>query len=222
MRTTIARKLLFTVAAFGLVTAAHANNIAIFNTGVDSSGIPLPDGTIGDSHYALVGVPSGTTTLAVRTSAGGYPIPPWLGDDSLSAWIGPNGDQVLTGPTGNYDYQTTFDLTGLDPTTAVLNGLWASDDHGTDILINGVSTGFFNGGGFGSFDPFTITGGFVAGINTLDFLTNNITGPTSLRTEITGSASPSPEPSSLWLLGAGLLGLGSIRRRRLKTFLGLK
>lgn len=62
---------------------------SLFNTGVDASMTPLPDGTIGDPHYSLVSVPGGTTDILVRTSAGGYPIPPYFGDDSSSAWIGP-------------------------------------------------------------------------------------------------------------------------------------
>jgi hypothetical protein len=217
MKITVARKLLVAVAAIGLATVAHANSVAVFNTGVDGSGIPLADATVGDPHYVLVGLPGGTSTLAVRTLAGGFPIPPWVGDDALSAWIGPDSDTVLDGPIGNYDYQTTFDLTGLDPTTAVLAGQWAVDNAGLDILINGVSTGQFTTDGFNSLTPFSINGGFLAGVNTLDFIVNNQGGPTGLRAEISGDASPSPEPASLLMLGVGLIGLGSIRRRVTKS-----
>src|SRR5205809_239699 len=64
----------------------------LFNTGVDACGNPLADGTIGDPHYELIAVPSGTTDIRVRTLAGGYPVPPYIPDNPDSAWIGPNGD----------------------------------------------------------------------------------------------------------------------------------
>lgn len=73
---------------------------SLFNTGVDASMTPLPDGTIGDPHYSLISVPDGTTDILVRTSAGGYPIPPYFGDNSSSTWIGPDNDQSLSGPVG--------------------------------------------------------------------------------------------------------------------------
>jgi hypothetical protein len=201
---------------FALVGLAQADPITIYDTGVDASGTPLADGTVGDPFYSLVSVPDGsTTTIFTRTSAGGYPIGPWLGDDSSSAWIGPDNDSSADGPSGDYDYQTTFDLTGLDPTTAILTGQWSTDDAGVDILINGQSTGL-TAGGFSSWTPFVIDSGFVAGVNTLDFIVDNGSGPTGLRVEMTGTADPTtvPEPASLPLLCAGLTALKMYRRQR--------
>lgn len=46
----------------------------------------------------------------------------------------------MAGPTKvTRTFRTTFDLTGLDPTTAVINGLWGVDVFGEDMLLNGVS-----------------------------------------------------------------------------------
>lgn len=95
-----------TVLAFallGITSVARADSITIFNTGVDASGSPLPDGTVGDPHYTLVSEPGGTSVLRVRTSTGGYPIVPsvWV-DDALSAWIGPNNDVSVQGPIGTF------------------------------------------------------------------------------------------------------------------------
>ena len=197
----------------GLAGGAHAASVTIFNTGVDSTGTPLPDGTVGDPNYVLTSVPGGSTTdIMVLTSAGGFPIGPWLGDDAISAWIGPNNDSEADGPVGLYDYQTTFDLAGVDPTTASLVGQWATDNEGVDILINGVSTGN-TAGGFSSWYSFDISSGFVSGVNTLDFIVNNDGGPTGLRVELSGTADATPEPAPSLMLAIGLAGLGVLKRR---------
>jgi hypothetical protein len=216
--------ILAAVALFsGGVRQAQAGPIAgLYNTGVDASGNPLPDSTVGDPHYALVSVPGGSTTqLLVRGAAGGYPIPPYVGDDSLSAWIGPNNDHSLNGPNGVYDYRTTFSLAGLNAATASITGGWSTDNGGLQILLNGVDTGnpptAFDQYAHG-FAPFTISGGFLAGVNTLDFIVNNDGGPTALRVEMTGTARPgdAPEPTTLTLLGIGLAGIVSCQWRRRK------
>lgn len=201
----------------GSVATVEAAPILIYNTGVNAAGTPQANGSP-ELHYSLLSVPSGTTAVRVATSANGFPIPPWIGDDSVSAWIGPASDSVLDGPTGTYDYRLTFDLTGFIPSTASLAGSTASDNSLLDIHLNGGSTGNTDPG-FTAFTPFSISSGFTAGINTLDFLVSNGGGPTGLRVEFSSAtASPAvsgvPEPATLALVGAGLSGLGAIRRRR--------
>jgi hypothetical protein len=115
-----------------------------------------------------------------------------------------------------------FDLTGLDPSTAVITGSWASDNgakmyFNDEHKYNPVSTS----SGYASLTGFTIDRGFVAGINWLLFeVTNDPWGPdpfinpTGLLVNITSAtAEPVPEPSTLLLLGAGLAGFGFMRRR---------
>jgi hypothetical protein len=71
-----------------------------------------------------------------------------------------------------------------------LVGIWATDDTGVDILLNGTSTGL-SSAGFSSFTPFSITNGFVTGLNTLTFKVDNAgtsPNPSGLRVEVTGLA----------------------------------
>lgn len=206
------------VATLILAGSAYAGPILIFNTGVNGSGTPLSNGTIGDSHYTLITVPSGSTDIRVLTSVGGFPIPPWLADNAVSTWIGPNNTEDAFGPAGSFIYRTTFTLSGFNPATASLVGQWAADDLGTNILLNGNSTGNLSGG-FASWSAFTISSGFVAGVNTLDFVVSNTRadGPTGLRVEVAGTAREDPtgvpEPASFLLLGAGLAAFVIFRRR---------
>lgn len=189
----------------------------LFSTGVGVSGTPLSNNAA-ELHYSLFSVPAGSaTSLRVATAANGFPIPPWLGDNGTSAWIGPNSNSSLDGPTGDYTYRTTFSLEGFIVSSASIAGRWAVDNTGIDILLNGVSTGISNTDGFSAFRTFSLSSGFVNGLNTIDFVINNAGGPTGLRTELAGTATASvlvPEPASLMIVGGTLLGFGLIRRRQ--------
>ena len=160
----------------------------LFSTGTDSAGTPLgqnePDG-----HYTLVAPSPVTGTPLAATSAGGYPIPPWMADNTASTWITPVAGTVCA--PGDYFYRTTFDLTGRNLASASITGEWATDDTGVDILLNGVSTGVSSSSGFSSWASFQLTNGFVSGLNTLTFRVNNAglsPNPSGFRAEVTGVA----------------------------------
>jgi hypothetical protein len=201
------------------MTAAFADPITLFNTGVDNSNAPLAAGAP-DPHYTILASPYGPMTPVVVDDSG-YPFPPWVANDGDSKWIGrvSSGDSGVL--AGDYLYRTTFNLTGLLPSTGMISGKWSTDNNGLDILINGISTGHTTGvADFGSLHTFAITSGFAAGVNTLDFVLHDGTpgapgGKTGLRVdEIHGSASAVPEPCSLALLAMGGTPLLRLLRRR--------
>ena len=210
--------LLGAAAVLGTAVASNATPItSLFNTGVDASGVAKANLTP-ESHYALTSAPANAAAgLRVATAANGFPIPPWLGDNATSAWIGPDsgGQLDLDGPVGNYTYRTTFNLTGLIPSTASIAGQWSVDNAGIGIVLNGVPFSS-TAANFQNFYAFNLSTGFVDGLNTLDFIAHNDGGPTGLRVAMTGNADTVsvPEPVSLSLLGSGLCAAGLFRRKR--------
>jgi hypothetical protein len=160
------------------VQAQSTVPVSIFGTGVDLHGNYLFGGNV-DPHYTLI---SSADSLFPGPNA--YAVtslwPTWV---SVGGWIAPNASTVFSpyNAPGNYTYRTTFSLEGVDLTSVSLSGLWASDNAGVDILLNGQSTG--NSIPFGTdpifsysqLSPFTISTGFINGTNTLDFVVNNAT-----------------------------------------------
>src|SRR5450755_887859 len=58
----------------------------------------------------------------------------WLANGPNSAWIAPKIDNAAG---GYYFYQTTFTIpTGYDPSTAVISGMFTSDNEGIAIFVN--------------------------------------------------------------------------------------
>lgn len=192
-----------------LTGSAGAASITIYGTGQTNSGSGQSD-----PNYQLLSAPAGVTS----------PGPAYTG--SYSAWISaPPGfywdnpfNPLSYGPYGRYDYQTTFDLTGLVPGTAVLTGISGCDDGGS-IWLNGVQVATM--GSIAAFTPFTITNGlngssFLPGVNTLDFIIDNTldNSPTGLMVAISGTANPVPEPGSMALLSSGVVvALGGLGRK---------
>ncbi len=228
MKTLIRKTALFLSVAVLLpffVPTAAAATIPIpglFNTGVLDDKTIASAGSV-DLHYALVSSADanfpGPNAIVADPIATGY----WLANSSISRWIAPAVNQgypsgAANHAAGSYTYRLSFDLTGLDPGTALISGGWAADNSGTAILLNGVSTGNFVNS-YSSLKPFTLGSGFVAGINTLDFVVNNLpaggANPTGLRVEfLSAMATPVPVPAAAWLFGSGLVGLFRFARRR--------
>lgn len=175
----------------------------LFNTGVGPTGTPLATGAV-DPHYTLIqsADPASPGPAAIVVNDALFPIVtgPWLASSAQSKWIAPKADQSGGSAAGDYTYRLTFDLTGLEPSTAVITGRWTSDNAGTALLINGASTGITYDGNFAAFSGvWTINSGFVEGLNTLDFQINNASAaanPTAFRAEVSGTAELQPPPGT--------------------------
>ena len=161
----------------------------IFGTGVDNNGGLLANSAV-DPHYTLTASidPNHPGPDAFVVIDGQFPIPPWVASGPKSKWIAPLADQSVGVAEGDYTFTTSFDLTGYDPAHVSLMGQWAVDNLGTDILVNGTSTGITSPG-FATFTPFTLSSGLTAGVNTLDFKMNNLPAtpnPAGLRVDLRG------------------------------------
>ena len=189
--------------------------ITLFNTGVGTGGNLVPDGGV-DPHYTLSTSPD--PLFPGPSAYAGHIGALWTANTSISKWIGPDPSFEWVA-SGDYVYHTTFELpNSFDPKkdTASITGWWSSDNTGVDILINGKSTGnFIPFGEWGVSDswrtlhPLSITTGFEKGDNTLDFVVWNEGAYSGLHVQMTGfyDLKPIPEPSTLGLVGIGILGL---------------
>jgi thrombospondin motif-containing protein 9 len=186
-----ARRALLGLGALLMSTAAWADPIpGLYNTGLNAAGQRIEPNGVSDAHYYV----NGRAAVTYRNPAY-YPM-----DDSQ--WIGENGDGSYSTPmvdgAATVYYTTSFDLTGLDPTTARITGTWGADNAGA-MFINGVRVET-PGPGFGWSTAFSITSGFKEGLNTLTFAITDYGPPAAfIVSGISGTASRSMPPT--WSAG---------------------
>ncbi|HEX5176436.1 MAG TPA: hypothetical protein VFV83_05365 [Chthoniobacteraceae bacterium] len=203
--------------------ANHAAITGLVNTGAAvHDGPSLPHGS-DVPVWTLTSSPAGIIPIKVHTSAGAFPIPPWVSDNNSSAWIGPD-DADINGLPGDYEYSIAFDLTGFDLDSVVIRGMWATDNGGIGIFLNGVDTGNLPSPSFTDMTLFSLSVDegeiFNPGLNTLSFRFNNagdVINPTGFRAEFLTATGIQiiPEPGSLLFLTA--TGLACMSRARFRA-----
>jgi len=164
----------------------------VYGTGQNNDFTLATQGTT-DQHYTIISSPSSSTPklpFVAQSFPGIY-----IHDRSDSQWLGPEPIISENDAAGKWYYETSFSLAGLDPSTAILNGVVAADNSVT-IFLNGVATPFACTVDtcFEFLTPFSLTGPFVACTNTLGFLVNNEGEYTALLVGINGTANPASIP----------------------------
>ncbi len=199
---------IFSVPDIGAFEYQNQAPFKLYDTGVDNAGNLLPYNTP-DTHWTIT---NPANTVSVPSSGRLYS--PWVAEVTTAGdstgWVSPNATDLAAFPgffpaPGHIrSYKTTFDLTGYEPTTAFIKLRWAMDDVTTGILLNGVMVPGSTVAllGFSGWNPITISSGFRAGINTLEFLVGNVDSGAGMIVDFTDYGA---QPCGNWVAGRDLI-----------------
>lgn len=205
--------------AAGLAVPAAAATVNLA-TGLDASNTLISSGGQSDAHWTVSEQTGGTGAAQTVFPNNADWFGGWASNGPNSDWITRNANVNNNGPAP-YTFTRTFDLTGLDPSTASITGSWAIDDMGT-LDLNGHPISVLLAGAWGGLTVFAVPMGspfFNSGLNSLNItITLDDQNLEGVRLEGTLSANPStatvtPLPSSVW---GGLLLLPVIAVMRLR------
>ena len=170
----------------------------------------------GDSwEYNIFTVPD----LWANWSTAGYSTFDW----GTASWTTGNaafGNQSISGHVLGTSWAANSDIALKKDVTlnGTLTGLTlnVASDNGFMIFVNGVQVAKQNAEGFTSYWEYTLypdLSPFAQGINTVSVLAEDHGGATYFDMKLIGDVAPIPEPTTMLLLGSGLVGLAGFRMK---------
>lgn len=175
--------------------------------GLYSTGIGFSVNTK-DSNWEL-SVTSGSCTSEDHgyVAADGEPNPAWDESDLTDArWLTPSESANQYFNLCTFLWRLSFDISAeYNPASAAISLRFQTDDIAT-IELNG-SAKYGPGGTFTEWTDVNISGGFVSGTNTLDFIVRNAVSdsPTGLRVDfVSSSISSGTTNATMFLFSGGL------------------